>query len=298
MCNFQTFLRALSSYTSDADELRLLNELCSLQGAASYTQFITSEYVTLLELLNKFPSCMPPFSLLLEHLPRLQPRPYSIANWSSFNRDIRFIFSVTELPNSYRGVCTSWLKSKVDNFLSNNLDNNVTIPIYLRKPNAFQFPADLAKNTILICSGTGLAPFLGYLEFRARTLQQTNDVKLGTAHLYYGCRYSTRDYLYKNELEQFVNAGVLNKLFVCFSRESAEIKYVQDNIRKSASEFINILLNDNTVLYICGSKQMSDGVFETVASCLATEQNCSIEEARKMALNFKTTNKYIEDIWT
>ncbi|GLV31629.1 uncharacterized protein CBL_07390 [Carabus blaptoides fortunei] len=296
----KTFLRALTNYTTNEVELNVLNELCSIQGAATYTTFITSEYITLLALLHKFPSCLPPFSLLLEHLPRLQPRPYSVASSPCSNSEIRFVFSLTELPNLYRGVCTSWLKEKVDNFLAKSVDSSLNIPIYLRKPNAFQLPTDLSTNIVLVCSGTGLAPFISFLEHRARSLQQNTDVKLGTAHLYYGCRYANRDYLYKTELKEYLNTGVFSKLFVCFSRENVKIKYVQDNIRENGTVFINFLFNNDssTVLYVCGSKSMSDGVFESVVSCLATEKKYSLDEARKMAQHLKSTNRYIEDIWT
>ncbi|XP_037654935.1 methionine synthase reductase isoform X3 [Choloepus didactylus] len=75
----KAFLRALVDYTSDGTEKRRLQELCSKQGAADYNRFVRDSCVTLLDLLCAFPSCQPPLHLLLEHLPKLQPRPYSCA---------------------------------------------------------------------------------------------------------------------------------------------------------------------------------------------------------------------------
>ncbi|KAL6084442.1 hypothetical protein STEG23_023101, partial [Scotinomys teguina] len=75
----KAFVRALIDCTSNAAEKRRLQELCSKQGAADYNRFIRDTSACLLDLLLTFPSCHPPLSLLLEHLPKLQPRPYSCA---------------------------------------------------------------------------------------------------------------------------------------------------------------------------------------------------------------------------
>lgn len=50
----------------------------------------------------------------------------------------------------------------------------------------------------------------------------------GTMWLFYGCRYKMKDYLFKAELEDYLNLGVLTKLIVSFSREKdSDAKYVQ-----------------------------------------------------------------------
>lgn len=77
----KAFLRALVDYTSDSAEKRRLQELCSKQGAADYNRFVRDACVCLLDLLLAFPSCQPPLGVLLEHLPKLQPRPYSCARY-------------------------------------------------------------------------------------------------------------------------------------------------------------------------------------------------------------------------
>ncbi|XP_011369713.2 methionine synthase reductase isoform X2 [Pteropus vampyrus] len=79
----KALLRALADCAGDTAERRRLQELSSSQGAADYTRFVRGARASLLDLLLAFPSCQPPLGLLLEHLPKLQPRPYSCARYPS-----------------------------------------------------------------------------------------------------------------------------------------------------------------------------------------------------------------------
>ncbi|XP_052212752.1 methionine synthase reductase-like [Dreissena polymorpha] len=113
----KALLRALIEYTSDASHQRRLQELCSKQGAGDYTCFIREPSVGVLDLLDCFTSCMPPVTCLIEHLSRLQPRPYSVCTSSRRYPDsLQFVFNVVEIPagsgRSYhrKGLCTGWLE--------------------------------------------------------------------------------------------------------------------------------------------------------------------------------------------
>ena len=70
----------------------------------------------LLDVLLAFPTCQPPAEALLEHLPRLAPRPYSAASIQHDGRLLDFVFNVAEIPAgparafSRRGVCTGWFE--------------------------------------------------------------------------------------------------------------------------------------------------------------------------------------------
>ncbi|KAJ8306916.1 hypothetical protein KUTeg_015000 [Tegillarca granosa] len=74
----KALIRSLVEFTTNQSEKRRLQELCSKQGADHYSKFIRESRISLLDLLLTFPSCNPPVERILEHLPRLQPRPYSV----------------------------------------------------------------------------------------------------------------------------------------------------------------------------------------------------------------------------
>lgn len=291
------FLRVLSKYTSKKEELQTLDQLCSLSSTSKYSDFISEEYIPLIELLKKFSSAFPPFSVLLEHLPRLHPRPYSVASsplsFIPTNSRVKFVFSVTELPKNYLGIASGWLSNLVERHLQET-EINIKIPMYLRKPNNFILPEDRSKNILMICNGIGLVPFLSFLEHRKIEIENGN--KGGKMWLFYGCRYSDRDFLYKKEIKEHLDKNVLTKLFTAFSREGRDDKYVQHIIKKNSIEFIEML--DNTVVYVCGGKKMSDDVFETIVNCVKEVKSYDTEEAVKFVSELKNKNLYFEDIWT
>ncbi|KFZ59862.1 Methionine synthase reductase, partial [Podiceps cristatus] len=116
----KAFLRALVECTSDAGEKRRLQELCSRQGASDYTHFIRESNVCLLDLLHAFPSCKPSLNLLIEHLPKLQARSYSVSSSNFYQPGkLWFLFNIVEFPAcparpvSRKGVCTGWLAELV-----------------------------------------------------------------------------------------------------------------------------------------------------------------------------------------
>lgn len=291
------FLRALCKYTSKKEELQTLDELCSLLNSSKYSDFISQEYMPLFEVLKKFSSAFPPFSVLLEHLPRLHPRPYSVTSsplsFTPTNSRVKFIFSVTELPKNYLGIASGWLSNLVERYLQES-EMNIKIPMYLRKPNNFILPEDNSKNILMICNGIGLAPFISFLEHRKVEIGNGN--KGGKMWLFYGCRYSDHDFLYKKEIKEYMDKNVLTKLFTVFSREGTDDKYVQHIIKKKSTEFIEML--DNTVVYICGGKKMSEAVFEAIVDCVKEAKKYETEEAIIFVRELKNRNVYIEDIWT
>jgi sulfite reductase alpha subunit-like flavoprotein len=79
----------------------------------------------------------------------------------------------------------------------------------------------LTQHAVLLSlpAGTGVAPMMGFLQERAALAAQ--GASLGPAHLFFGCRSSAEDFIYRAELEGYLASGVLSGLHVAFSREGA-----------------------------------------------------------------------------
>lgn len=74
----KTLLRLLAEHCSDAEERNTLLFLSSRGGREAFREQIEGAQATLLDLLLRFPSCQPPLAELLDALPPLQTRYYSI----------------------------------------------------------------------------------------------------------------------------------------------------------------------------------------------------------------------------
>ncbi|XP_034379513.1 methionine synthase reductase [Arvicanthis niloticus] len=317
----KAFLRALGDHTSSAPEKRRLQELCSKQGAADYNRFIRDANVCLLDLLHAFPSCQPPLSLLLEHLPKLQPRPYSCASSSLRHPDkLHFVFNIIEFPSNTtaaslrKGVCTGWLATLVAPFLQPNSDVSDAdsgdtlapeIPISPRATNSFHLPDDPSAPIIMVGPGTGVAPFVGFLQHREKLQEQHPDGNFGAMWLFFGCRHKDRDYLFREDLRHFLKTGVLTHLKVSFSRdtvpeeEEAPAKYVQDNLQRHSQQVARILLQENGYIYVCGdAKNMAKDVNDALVEILSREAGADKLEAMKTLATLKQEKRYLQDIWS
>ncbi|PSN52178.1 Methionine synthase reductase [Blattella germanica] len=227
---------------------------------------------------KKFPSCCPPVERLLEHLSRLQN-----------NKELHIVYSLLEDPSKRGtglnfGVCTGWLDSLTKSIqtikfphdplledmskLSLKTDSiDLKIPIYLRKSSGFTLPKDPTIPIILIGPGTGVAPYIGFLQHRSLEKHKFKEFVFGETWLFFGCRYKERDYLYRSELEKFVHDGTLSRLFLSCSREEGNNfpRYVQDNIRLHGKEFLKQVFEKNATIYVCGdAKNMGKDILKYI----------------------------------
>jgi benzoyl-CoA 2,3-dioxygenase component A len=123
----------------------------------------------------------------------------------------------------------------------------------------FLMPDDPAANILMICTGTGSAPFRGFTERRRRNHKDAP----GRMVLYFGAR-RPEELPYFGPLQK-VPDGLLRKHF-CYSRVPGEPKtYVQDRMRTTSDEVVVFLKNANTHIYLCGLKGMEAGVDEAFA---------------------------------
>ncbi|KAG5178491.1 hypothetical protein JKP88DRAFT_269091 [Tribonema minus] len=189
-------LRALAEHCEDAGERRRLLLLASRTlGNSAYAAFLQEQRLSVPELLALFPSCAPPPERLLALLPPLPPRYYSVASSQLAGPDrLCLAFSAvrytTKSGVEREGLCTSWLEALVAPLLSSATTTStltstpdgeaaaaaLTVPIFLRPTKEFYLPGSPRWPCILVGPGTGVAPFIGFLEHReARARRDIED---------------------------------------------------------------------------------------------------------------------------
>jgi benzoyl-CoA 2,3-epoxidase subunit A len=122
----------------------------------------------------------------------------------------------------------------------------------------FLMPNDPAANIVMICTGTGSAPFRGFTEWRRRTMPAAT----GRMMLFFGAR-RPEELPYFGPLQK-VPDSLLAKHFA-YSRVAGEPKtYVQDLLRKQQAALAPLLQQDQTHIYVCGLRGMERGVQEAL----------------------------------
>ncbi|KAJ3516597.1 hypothetical protein NLJ89_g1026 [Agrocybe chaxingu] len=184
-------------------------------------------------------------------------------------------------------------------------------PIHIRR-STFRLPTNPKSPVIMIGPGTGVAPFRGFIQERValarRSLEKNGPDALadwGRISLFYGCRKSTEDFLYKDEWPQYEEElkGKF-KIHTAFSREKFKPDgskiYVQDLIWEDRENIADAILNGKGYVYICGdAKSMSKQVEEILAKILGEAKggSAAVEGAAEIKL-LKERSRLMLDVWS
>lgn len=229
-----------------------------------------------------FPSATLSFAEYLSMLPPLHVRRYSISSSPLPDpRTCTITYGVANFgPDAGRSEFRVF--GAASNYLA-NLKANDRLLVSLRPGNShFRLPADLTTTPmILVCAGSGLAPFKGFVEERAAIMKKTPETSLATCILLIGCRHPEKDALYMQELEDYEKAGAveLQYAFSTAPDKSHGCRYIQDRLWKSRERLMPLLLNDGGKMFFCGGANALEGVTKSVVQAYAEHTGKSLEEA-------------------
>jgi cytochrome P450/NADPH-cytochrome P450 reductase len=147
----------------------------------------------------------------------------------------------------------------------------------------------------MVGPGTGLAPYRGFLQERAALKRAGQPV--ATSLLFFGCRHPEQDFIYEQELKDFVAEGITD-LEVAFSRKNPQQKvYVQDKIREQQNRIWQ-LIQAGASIYVCGdASKMAPDVRKAFAEVYQNKTGSSAQEAEEWLSEMSTQNRYLADVW-
>lgn len=182
-----------------------------------------------------------------------------------------------------RGVCST--------FLADRIGEHGTAGVFVTKNKAFRVPTDDTAPMIMVGPGTGIAPFRGFLqERRARGATGRN-------WLLFGDQTRACDFVYEEELAEFVDSGVLTRLDLAFSRDQAEKIYVQTRMKEHGAELF-AWLEDGGHFYICGdASRMAKDVDRALHEIVAEHGGLSPDGAADYVTALKREKRYVRDVY-
>ncbi|MFF5183287.1 molybdopterin-dependent oxidoreductase [Streptomyces sp. NPDC000345] len=222
-----------------------------------------------------------------EALGRLQPRLYSIS--SSPLTDPRLVsltVSVVRYENlagrPRQGVCSPFLA---------DAGPGAEVPVHVQRSPHFRPPADPATPMVMVGPGTGVAPFVGFLEERrARGHRAPN-------WLFFGEQRRATDFYYEEELTALLADGSLARLDTAFSRDQRAKVYVQDRMREHGSHLWS-WLQDGAHFYVCGdASRMAKDVDRALRDVAVVHGGLSEAEAAAYVKQLASDKRYVRDVY-
>ncbi len=171
-----------------------------------------------------------------------------------------------------------------------HLEPETELEFFIQKSRHFKLPEG-DKNIIMVGPGTGIAPFRSFLSER-EALKES-----GKNWLFFGEQYEATDFLYKGEIQSFIEKGVLTAFDSAFSRDQKEKIYVQTRMYEKGAELYNWFEN-GAYFFICGKRDpMSKDVEVALIDIIKTHGRKSEEEAKNYLKKLTTEGRYRKDVY-
>jgi sulfite reductase (NADPH) flavoprotein alpha-component len=217
----------------------------------------------------------------------LQPRRYSIS--SSPLTDpclVSLTVSVVRFQNPggrpRQGVCSPYLA---------DAEPGTLVPVRVQRAPHFRPPADPATPVVMVGPGTGIAPFIGFLEERRARGHRTPH------WLFFGEQHRAADFYYEQELTAFLAEGTLTRLDTAFSRDQRAKVYVQDRMREHGP-LLWSWLQDGARLYVCGdASRMARGVEQALRDIAAVHGGLDEAESAAYVKQLAADKRYVRDVY-
>ncbi|KAF2016963.1 cytochrome P450 [Aaosphaeria arxii CBS 175.79] len=251
-------LHVLAASTTDEQTKSALEKLAD----EDFAQEINAKRVSVLDLLERFPSIDLPIGTFLTLMPPMRVRQYSISSSPLWKADhVTLTFSVLHKnalsgQGTHIGVASTYLAA---------LEKGDTVHIAVRPSHAaFSLPSDLETTPIIgVAAGTGLSPFRAFVQERAAMIESGR--KLAPAIFFYGCRSPETDDLYREEFDEWQRIGAVDvrRAYSRAAEKSEGAKYVQDRMLHDREDVAK-LWRDGAKVYVCGSRAIADAAKETI----------------------------------
>ncbi|MET8942793.1 molybdopterin-dependent oxidoreductase [Streptomyces sp. NPDC004542] len=220
-------------------------------------------------------------------LGRLQPRLYSISSSPLTDPHlVSLTVSVVRYENlrgrARQGVCSPFLADAAP---------GTPVPVHVQRSPHFRPPADPATPMVMVGPGTGVAPFLGFLqERRARGHRAPN-------WLFFGEQHRATDFYYEEELTALRDGGTLTRLDTAFSRDQRAKVYVQDRMREHGP-LLWSWLQDGAHFYVCGdASRMAKDVDRALRDIAMTHGGLTEDDAAAYVKQLTGDKRYVRDVY-
>jgi sulfite reductase (NADPH) flavoprotein alpha-component len=286
------FYEALAEFAADESEKKKLEALGSSEGAEDFKRRSEVDMATYVDVLGEFKSARPSFSDLVKIVNPLKRREYSIASAQA----------VTPNSVALMIVVVDWVDTKgrtryghATHYLS-RLQPGAVVTASV-KPSVMKLPVKDTAPLIMAGLGTGLAPFRAFVQYRA--MQKAQGKEIGAILLYLGSRHQREEYLYGEEWEAYLAAGVVTLVGAAFSRDQPQKIYIQDRMRQTLADIAKAYIQDQGSFYLCGPTWPVPDVTKVLEEAIAAEAKANGKKVdpKKEIEKMKEEGRYVLEVY-
>ena len=183
-------------------------------------------------------------------------------------------------------------KGVASTMLADRVQAGMALRVF-RQPNhgGFTVPSDDRTPMIMVGPGTGIAPFIAFLQERDATNAS------GKNWLFFGDQHQQCDFLYQDQLTAYCDSGLLTRLDTAFSRDGDHKVYVQDRMRENGAELWTWLC-DGAYFYVCGdASRMANDVNQALIEIVGQHGKMSEDEAKDFVKQLADNHRYVRDVY-
>lgn len=291
------FYEMLKVIATDEAEIETLTAICSKEGKQQHRDHVAESY-TYGELLHKYPSARPSIDTLLDYIPDLKPRLYSIASSSRLRGNETCHLCIikndwtAKSGRERTGLATGWLFDEN----SKPYSDNVSLPVHACiHPSAVALPDTHKTPMVMVALGTGIAPMRAFIEERAAAKQDGEECS--EMALFFGAR-NRQEYSYEKEFNDYQQEGVLQHIHLALSREQKEKIYVTHRLEQQKDLIYDLIHQKHGNLYLCGpGGNVPPQVRQAVVNAIKDCGGHSEEYAEKYVLDMQIEGRYNVEAW-
>jgi len=309
----RNFYEMLSLLAEKPEERERLEFLISKEGKSDMRALV-KDTVTHADVMKMFPSARVPIEYLLDYVPSIKPRLYSIGSASEmYPNHIHLGIVEEDWKNSHgemrRGQSTWFLRNQTPGMkwghtmqLKNdaeapfaNVENPPLMPVRVN-PAVVHLPEDPKTPLVMVGLGTGFVPFRSFIQ--QRVVLKSRGIETGDMVLYFGARFKATEFLYGDEIEAYEADGTITHLRCAFSRDQAEKVYAQHLIDREPELLYDYMMNRGASFYLCGpAGNMPAQMKESVINAIAKVGKMEHSEAVKLVTQWQIEGRYNVEVW-
>lgn len=315
-------LKKFKCFIKEVEELKMFHSILSSGKRNTFFNVCKEASMNFIEFVDIYmPSAQFELAPFFQLIPKNKPKAYTISSapieskeiltitvkkkqhpMHSLRRTLKLLISHGLMPKmdeeklrrickqrrQYKGICSF--------YITEELKEQEEVRFFI-KPSKFRLPEKLESTSIImIATGTGIAPFKGFLTefiYHDQKIQNNPKIKKTAKRvLFFGCRKKKHDFLYGDELIKAKENHYIDELYFAFSRDTEQKIYVQ-NLMWQNKDLVFNLIKHGAYIYVCGNTNMSQAVHQTVRD-IATSFDKSMKNILK---TLKKSGRFIEEVW-